>query len=93
MSDLVRNPNCWFSHTTVHILSIYSLHCKEEELKNRQTELSSLSEQLNVERIKQQQQADFIKRLQRKLLLITKVNCTYSTRLLYSYTIDKPIYD
>ena len=54
-------------------LSVYSLHSKEEELRTAQSEFNSLNEQLNAERIKQQQQADLIKRLQRKLLLVTKV--------------------
>ena len=67
-SGVHKNAFCWRN-----FVFIISLHCKEEELRSLQTELSSLNEQLSGERIKQQQQADFIKRLQRKLLLVTKV--------------------
>lgn len=51
----------------------YSLAMKDSTVKNLQEQLSSVQQQLNVEKSKQHQQSDLIKRLQRKLLLVTKV--------------------
>ena len=51
----------------------FSLHSTEEALKVTEEKLSAAQELLMKEKSTSQQQADFIKRLQRKLLFVTKV--------------------
>lgn len=50
------------------------MHLKEEALKKASQNQENLVAQLTTEKTKTQQQMQFIKRLQRKLLLISKVN-------------------
>ena len=51
----------------------FSVHSTEEALKVSEEKLSAAQELLVKEKSTSQQQADFIKRLQRKLLFVTKV--------------------
>lgn len=61
-----------------------SLHIKENNLHSLQDQVNSLQQQLTTERSKQQQDADLLKRLKRKLLLVTKERDGYK-RIIDSY--------
>ena len=54
-----------------------SVHSLEERLRHSESRTHMSDEQYIAEKHKTGQQADFIKRLQRKLLLVTKVRCMY----------------
>lgn len=60
------------------------LHIKENTLHNLQEQVNSLQQQVVMEKTKQQQEAELIKRLKRKLLLVTKERDSYK-RIIDSY--------
>ena len=58
-------------HSLLFLLD--SLNIKEKHLKQAQDEMRALQQKVVEEKSKLQQQSDIMKRLQRKLLLVTKV--------------------
>ena len=60
MSDLVRNPNCWFSHANTHYCIFFQLRQVGQmkgELKNIETESEEESEEEEEEEVQHKSQA------------------------------------
>ena len=58
----------------MYMFYFYSLHIKEKNLHQVQEEMRVLQLKVQEDKSKLQQLSDFMKRLQRKLLLVTKVS-------------------
>jgi len=61
------------------------LTVKDSTLKSLQEQTTSLNQQLAVEKSKQLHHSDLIKRLQRKLLLVTKVWLCSEQNIFYHF--------